>query len=200
MTEILETIIVWLLAVLGGVALIAVVLAALSVFSYTRLAITFKSVSASPDFKLKPASVIGSIWNAIRGDLVSAAGGFVNGVRLDGRIICKNRSIMPLYLPDIDHEVTIGGKPCENIVHTKSVWLGPFGMESIPINFTLATGEIPHVAMAGLTSRGAIDIRIKSRVAFGPLSYVKITDTKTRMPDYLPKRKKETKDKKKLPG
>jgi hypothetical protein len=197
--EILEGIVVWFLAVLGALTLVSALLAVLVVLSYTRISVTFESVSASPDFKLNPTSVLGSIWNAIRGNLISAAGGFVNGVRLDGKIICRNRSVIPLYLPDIDHEVTVGGKACENIVHTKALWLMPGKNETIPVNFTLATGEIPYVAMSGLTSRGAIDIRIKSRAAFGPFSYVKITETKTKMPDYLPRRKKEAKDKKKPP-
>lgn len=195
--EILESVIVWFLAALGAVTLLAVILAVLTVFAYTRLVITFKSVSVSPDFNLKPASVMGSIFNAIMGNLVGAAGGFVNGVKLDGQIICRNRSIIPLYLPDIEHEVTVGGKLCQNVVKTPARWLAPLRDEAIPINFILDKGEIPHVAIAGLTSRGAIDIRIKSRVTVGPFAYVKTTDTKTRIPDYLPKRTKDLKDKNK---
>jgi hypothetical protein len=195
--EILESVIVWILTILGLLTLLAVAAVAVAVFSYSRIEITFKSVSASPDFNLKPASVMGSIFNAIMGNLVGAAGGFVNGVKLDGQITCRNRSIVPLYLPNIEHEVTVGGKLCQNVVKTPARWLAPLKDEAIPINFILDKGEIPHVAIAGLTSRGAIDIRIKSRVAVGPFAYVKTTDTKTRIPDYLPKRTKDPKGKNK---
>ena len=115
--------------------------------------------------------------------------------RLDGQIIYRNRSIFPLYLPDIDHEVTICGKVCENVVHTKAAWLKPVSDEIIPIKFTLATGEIPHIAISGLTGLGAIDIKIRSRVTLGAFSYKKITETKTKIPDYFPK--KASKEKKK---
>ena len=188
---VLQEVIVWFLAGLGGLTLLAIVICALAVYAYSRLVITFRSVSVAPDFKATPTSILGSIWNAIRGNLVSAAGGFVNGVRLDGEIICRNRSLFPLYLPDIDHEVSIGGKACENIVHTQAAWLKPLTDETIPIHFTLATGEVPHVAISGLTGLGAIDIKITSRLAFGHFSYLKITDTKAKIPDYLPKRAKK---------
>jgi hypothetical protein len=181
------TIVSSFLVVLGSITLIGIVLVSLAAYSYKRLVITFKSTSASPDFKLKPTSVVGSIFSAITGNLASAAGGFINGVRLDGQITCVNNSFVPLYLPDMDHEVSIGGKSCMKMIHTYACWLKPRGSETIPINMTLSTNDIPHVALAGLTHRGVINVEIRSRAIFGHFSYLKITSTTTKIPDYLPK-------------
>ena len=193
--EPLKAIIIWFLAALGAFTILVVAISALAVYNYARLVITFKSISAVPDFKATRTSILGSIWSVIKGNLASASGGFENGVRMDGEIICRNRSLLPIYLPDIEHEVTISEKVCENMVHTKATWLKPRSDEAIPINFTLAAGEIPHVAISSLTGLGAIDVRIRSRVVFGPFAYIKITETKTEVPDYFPK--KASKDKKK---
>ena len=137
------------------------ILVALTIYSYRKLEITFKYNSVSPDFNFKPTSVIGSIFSAITGTLVSAAGGFVNGVRLDGQVTCLNHSFLPLYLPDIEHEVLIDGKSCMNVVRTYALWLKPRASETIPINMTLTTSDLPQVALAGITHRGVINVEVQ---------------------------------------
>jgi hypothetical protein len=177
----------WFFIVLGALALLVIILLCLAVYSYRRLEISFKTVSACPDFKFKPASVIGSLFSAFTGNYIAAAGGFINGVRLDGRISVLNHSFVPLYLPAIDHEVFIGGKSCAKMIHTPALWLKPRRGEAIPISITLNTNDIPQVALAGLSKRGVIDVEIQSRVALGGYSLLKTTRTAVNIPDHLPK-------------
>ena len=177
----------WFLMVLGAITLMAIILAGLAVYGYSRLVITLKSISASPEFKMKPASVVGSLFSVITGNFVAAAGGFINGVRIDGQIACLNHSFVPLYLPHMEHEVSLGGKPCLHPVHTHEIWLKPGSSETMAINMTLGTSDIPQIALAGLTHGGVINIEIQSRVTFGPFSYLKINRIATKIPSYFSK-------------
>jgi hypothetical protein len=177
----------WFLMVLGLITLLAIIFIGLAVYSYRRLVITPKSISALPELKLKPASVIGSLFSAITGDFISAAAGFINGVKINSQIACINRSLIPLYIPDIEHEVSIGGKQCLNPIHTHALWLKPGSSETIPITMTLSTNDIPQLTLAGITHKGVINIEIHSRATLGPFSYLKITNITTKIPDYLPK-------------
>jgi hypothetical protein len=183
----METIVSWFLMVLGVITVLAIIMVVLAIYGYSRLVITLKSINASPQFKVKPGAVIGSLFSVITGNFVSAATRFIDSVRLDGQISCLNHSFVPLYLPDIEHEVSIGGKSCLNPIHTRALWLKPGASEAIPINATLSTSDIPQVALAGLTHKGVINIKIQSRVTFGSFSYTKITSISTKIPDYLPK-------------
>jgi hypothetical protein len=186
----------WFLRALGLIVLLAIIFVVLAIYCYGRLAFTLKSVSASPEFKMRPAAVIGSLFSVVTGNFISAAGaagGLVNGVRIDGQIACLNPSFVPLYLPEIEHDVSIGGKLCQHPFHTHALWLKPGASETMPINMTLGTGDIPQVALMGLTHSGVIDIEIQSKVVFGSFSYLKVTRITTKIPDYLPKIAKSNK-------
>jgi hypothetical protein len=177
----------WFLIVLGFIALIAIFILGLAVYSYRRLVITVKSFSSSPDFKLKPTSVIGSLVNVITGNYVAAVAGFVNGVNLHGEIACINHSFVPLYLPGIEHKVSIGGRSCLNAFHTNAKWLWPGASNTIPIDMTISTNDIPQVALAGITHGGVIGIEMQSTVTLGHFSYLKITSITTKITDYFSK-------------
>jgi hypothetical protein len=128
------TIVSWFLMILRAITLLTIILAGLAVYGYSRMIITLKSINASPQFKVKPAAVIGSLLSIVTGNFVSAAAGFINSLRLDGQIACFNHSFVPLYLPEIEHEVSIGGKSCLSPIHTHALWLKPGSSETVPIN------------------------------------------------------------------
>ena len=136
----------WFLIALGLITLLTIIVAGLAIYCYSRLVFKLESISASPEFKVKPAAIVGSVLSMATGDFFSAAGaaaGLINGVRIDGQIACLNHGFLPLYLPDIDHDVSIGGKQCLKTVHTSALWLKPGGSEAIPVNMTISTNDIP---------------------------------------------------------
>ena len=172
--------------VLGAITVIALIVVLLVLFSYRRLTFTLKPISAFPEFKFKLASLIGSVVSFIARNFVSAAGGFVSGLKLNGQIIIHNHSFMPLYFPAIEHEVSIGGKSCLNTVCTRALWLRPGASVTLPVTLTVGMGDIPDVAMDGLTHGGAIAVEIKSKVTLGSFSLLKTTRTTTKRPGSLP--------------
>ena len=175
----------WFLMVLGLIALLAIVLVALAAFCYSRLTISLKSVRVSPEFQVNPASVIGALFSLVTRSFISAAGGLIKGVRLDGQINCLNHCILPLFIPAIEHEVLIEGRRCLKTIHTGALWLKPGAGKVLPINITLSTGDIPQVALGGLTHGGDIHIEIQSRLTLGPLSYLRITSLTPNIPNTL---------------
>jgi hypothetical protein len=177
----------WVLIVLGGVTLFAILLAVLAFLSYRRLSVTIKPISAFPEFKFKLASMIGSVVSFIARNFVSAAGGFVSGVKLNGQVIIQNHSFIPLYFPAIEHQVSIGGKSCLNTVCTRSLWLKPGASVTLPVTLTVGTSDIPDVALDGLTHGGAIAVEVTSRMNLGSISLLKITRVSVNRPRALPK-------------
>ena len=183
----------WFMMVLGVITLLAIILAGLSIYGYSKLVITIKSVRVVPEFKIKPSTVIGSLFSIVTRNFVSAAGGLLNGIRLNGQILCLNRSFVPLYFPDIEHYITIGGKRCIDSVHTHALWLWPGSRKIVPVSATLGTNDIPQIALSGLTHKGAIKVEIQSKVSFGPFSYSKITRMITNIPNPFSKAPKDNK-------
>jgi hypothetical protein len=181
------TVLSWFLIVLGAATLIALILVIMALISYRGLTVTLKPVSAFPEFKFKLASLVGSAVSFIARNFILAAGGFISGVKLNGRIIIHNHSLMPLYLPAIEHEVSISGKSCLNTLCTRALWLRPGANVTLPVTLTVGTGDIPDVAMAGLTHGGAIAIIIDSKVTLGSFSLLKTTRVTVKSPKALPK-------------
>ncbi len=161
----------WFLIIPGVVLLLVVMLAALAFYGYRRLAISVRSVRVFPEFQVNPASIVGGLVNLLTRNFVSAAGGFIKGIKVSGQLTCFNRSRLPLYLPATEHEVLIEGTPCPGIIRIGAFWLKAGASRTFPVRIHLGKDSIPQVALVGLTRRGGVNIEICSRAKLGPFSY-----------------------------
>ena len=113
----------WLLIIFGAAIMALIILAALAVYGYRRLAISFASIRVTPELQMTGGAIIGALVNMLTRNFAAAAGGFIKGARLDGKLTCANRSRVRLYLPATEHEVLVEGKPCPKTIRIAAFWL-----------------------------------------------------------------------------
>ena len=169
----------WLLAALGTLALAAAIAAGLTVFSYRRLKVCFGEARIQPEFQLSAGALIGAVVNVLTRNFASAAGGFIRGVRLDGKIACMNQGIVPLYLPATVHEVKIEGKTCPRSIQLCAFWLKPGATKTFPVSINLGKDDIPGLTIKVLTRGGKLNVEVKSSARLGPFSYSRTTRINT---------------------
>jgi hypothetical protein len=165
----------WLLAGLLVLVVFAALLTVIAIYGYKRLVVSFTSLRIYPEFRVNRSSLLGALVGVVTRNFVSAAGGFIKGVKVEGKINALNSGRVPLFLPASEHEVVVEGKPVPRTVRIAAFWLKPGAARVFPIYITLDKDQLPGVALGVLTRGGKIDIEIRSRARLGPFSYAKTT-------------------------
>ena len=77
-----------------------------------------------------------------------------------------NNSIVPLYIPALEHNLSLNGKPLCDTVYTDSIWLGPWGNETVPVSTSIPGNELPGIMLQYIQeyiqSGGNVDITVQS--------------------------------------
>ena len=165
----------WLTVAFGVVAVLAAVITVIGILTYKKLTISFTSLRVYPEFKVNRNSLLGALVGVVTRNFVSAAAGFIKGVKVEGKINVFNPGNVPLYIPASEHEVLIEGRPSPQVIRLGAFWLKPGGTRVLPVCVNLSKEHIPQVALKVLTRGGKVNIEIRSRATLGPLSYKRTT-------------------------
>ena len=94
-------------------------------YGYNQLDADFDAQSISPEFDVGLGSVAGALLDLLRADPIGAVLRFVEGVRIEGDLVFINSTFVPLYLPGLEHRLTINGQECERLLRTEATWIAP---------------------------------------------------------------------------
>jgi hypothetical protein len=89
-----------------------------------------------------------------------------------------NNSFVPLYIPALEHNLSLNGKPFCDTVYTESIWLGSWGNETVPVQTSIPGNALPLIFLQYIQeyvqSGGSVDITVQSTA-----SIVGVTVTRT---------------------
>lgn len=97
-------------------------------------------------------------------------------VTVETTVDVHNNSFVPLYIPALEHNLSISGKSLGSPVYTQSIWLGPWGNETVPVSTSIPGNALPRILLQYIKeyiqSGGSLDITVQStaRVAGVTLS------------------------------
>lgn len=87
-------------------------------------------------------------------------------VTIEMTVDVHNTSFVPLYIPALEHNLSIKGKPLGSTVYTQSIWLGPWGNETIPVSTSIPGDVLPRIFLQYIQeyiySRGSVDITMQT--------------------------------------
>jgi hypothetical protein len=158
---------VWWIILATFVLLIAIS----QIYGYIRLNTSFKMVRiyALAEYSLDNAKK--GLINAVLRRWVEAASSLIRGLNIDGDILFRNCTFVPLYLPPMKHKVKIEGKEIKDLVRTGAMLLLPFGHKNQNFSMTILTPDLPGIAWNTLKKRGRIDIKTDSSLSLGLFSF-----------------------------
>ena len=101
-------------------------------------------------------------------------------VAIETTVDVHNNTIVPLYIPAMEHNLSLNGKPLCDTVYTDSIWLGPWGNETVPVSTSIPGNELPSIMLQYiqeyLQSGGNVDITVQSKARIAGIT---ITRTQT---------------------
>lgn len=162
------------------VILIVVAIVGAEAYGYSQLQTSFQAQQCSPILNtLSFQSILSTIYSIVKGDLIGLISSIVTGLNVQGVITLNNPSFVPLYIPTMNHKVTIDGKECQNIVQTEAMWIAPYSDKSQAFSLQVSLGDLPGIALSTLANGGAIEITIVSEIPLGSFSITKTTLVQT---------------------
>ncbi len=168
-----------------GIFFLSLIAGGLTVYGYSGLETTLEV----EDYSIETDGSVGAIGMAIvdvyLGNVLGAAGELIEGVNAEGNLVFKNPSIVPIYVPHMEHRVYINDRECESVVETDSMWLGPRESKSVPYNILITTDELPEIALNTLAYGGNVDIDMKSELSMGAFTISKKCDDQPEISDPL---------------
>jgi len=99
----------------------------------------------------------------------------ITGLNVEGLVVFKNPSFVPLYIPTINHEIAIEGKKCQSVIQTKTMAVAPNGTVSQPISLQISSHDLPELVLHPLANGGRIHIKIVSKLSLGGYSFTRTT-------------------------
>jgi hypothetical protein len=100
----------------------------------------------------------------------------IRGMTANATVDVRNSTFVPLYLPAMEHQMSVGGEPVGSPLSTPSMWLGPWGKDSMEVSTYIPREELPGLIMEYLLSGGDIDMTVEST---GEVAGYTITRTQT---------------------
>lgn len=150
--------------------MVLIIIAGLGFWGYARLGTDFNSHQISPEIEVSGRSVITSVISAAERDWLGTFESYLKGVNIKGTITFHNPSPVPIYLPDMEHNVFIEGKECENPIRIGSLWLGPRATRTKSFDALVITKDLPDLAVAALARGGTLNIKTETKTSLGVFS------------------------------
>jgi len=86
----------------------------------------------------------------------------IKSVTVETTVDVHNNSFVPIYIPAMEHNMSINGKPVGSPIHTPSMWIGSWGNESVPVSTSIPREALPGIILGYIISGGNIDITVQS--------------------------------------
>ena len=155
---------IWVLLILGMVAGIIISLA-----SYGYGSIEVKS-SGNSTLVFEYEGEIEALRDLLRPESVT----------VETTVDVHNNSFVPLYIPALEHNLSLNGKPLCDTVYTESIWLGPWGNETVPVQTSIPGNALPLIFLQYIQeyiqSGGNVDITVQSTAS---IAGVNVSRTQT---------------------
>jgi hypothetical protein len=146
---------------------------ALGAYGYSKLETEFDASNFSPEINTSPENVIYTIVDILSFNYLEAAIDLIDGVRIDGTLRFTNNSFIPLYIPEMEHQVYIEGHQCKEKFNTPSFWLGPSSHQDEAINLLVGLEDVPEILLQVLANGGTSNVKIYSEFTLGTFTIVK---------------------------
>ena len=175
----------------GLVILVLLLLVAIFVgmagWGYSSLQFELSDVSGiQPEFKMDFQTVVGAAAHLLLSDWVGAASQFVEGVAIEGTMRIQNHSFMPLFICALEHGLSVNGNPLgDSSLKTPSMWLGPKGTKSVPVEIMVPLEEMPDILVECVYSGGNLNIDLHSTLRLGTFTFGKTSTVTTHVTDAI---------------
>jgi hypothetical protein len=97
-------------------------------------------------------------------------------VDIDTTVHVRNQSFVPLFIPSLEHNLSIGGEPIGDPIHTPSFWLSPGGNTTVSVTSSVPREQLPAVILQYMFSGGNPEITVESTTEIVGIS---VTRTQT---------------------
>ncbi len=86
----------------------------------------------------------------------------IESVTVETTVDVHNNSFVPLYIPAMEHNMSMNGKPIGSPIHTPSMWIGSWGNESVSVSTSIPREALPGIILGYIVSGGDVDITVQS--------------------------------------
>jgi len=169
----MKFIIRFIITAVAVIFLLAVATIALGVYGYNQLETDFDATNFSPEINTSPENIISTIVDILTFNYLEAAIDLIDGVRIDGTLSFSNNSFIPLYIPEMEHQVYIEGQQCQEKFRTPSFWLGPSSYRDQKISLLVDLEDVPEILLQVLVNGGTSNVQIYSEFSLGTFTIVK---------------------------
>jgi len=169
----MKFIIRFIITAVAVIFLLAVATIALGVYGYNQLETDFDATNFSPEINTSIGNIISTITDILTFNYLEAAIDLIDGVRIDGTLSFSNNSFIPLYIPEMEHQVYIEGQQCQEKFRTPSFWLGPSSHRDQTISLLVDLEDVPDILLQVLVNGGTSNVQIYSEFSLGTFTIVK---------------------------
>ena len=159
------------------VVLVVGVIVGLGFYGYSNVKV---ESSGNNIIELKLKEGIGSLLDIIRGltlrEWLDEGGGIIDSVKIDTTVDVRNETFVPLFIPAMEHDLSIGGEPIGDPINTPSFWLAPGGNTTVSVTASVPRDQLPGLILQYIYSGGNPDITVKSTTKIVGIS---VTRTQT---------------------
>jgi len=169
----MKSIIRFIITAVVVIILLAVATVALGAYGYNQLETDFDATNFSPEINTSLGNIIDTITDILTFNYLEAAIDLIDGVRIDGTLSFSNNSFIPLYIPEMEHQVYIEGQQCQEKFRTPSFWLGPSSHQNQTISLLVDIEDVPDILLQVLVNGGTSNVKIYSEFSLGTFTIVK---------------------------
>lgn len=166
---------VWVIVIFGILLLLLAAVVFIAYAGYRRLKVSFASIRIIPEFRITGKSMLWAVVGVLTRNFTGAAGEFIKGIKISGRIYIVNSWRVPLYFPASRHELKIEGKAYQEAFEFAPFWLKAGASRCFPVCVELGKEHIPPLALELLRKGGKLNIEIRSTATLGPFKYARTT-------------------------
>jgi len=156
------------------VAVVIAVFAGLAVYAYNSIEVDSSGINTLVlEFGDGNETLAGALGNLTLGKWLTEGVRIIQGVRIDGTVDVRNPFFLPLYVPALEHNLSIEGEPIGSPIRTPSFWLSPGGNNTVAVSTTVPRDLLPGIILRYIFSGGSIDITVESTTEVAGISVTK---------------------------
>jgi hypothetical protein len=88
----------------------------------------------------------------------------IESVTVETTVDVHNNSFVPIFIPSMEHNLSVNGETVGGPIHTPSMWIGSWGKESVPVSTSVPREALPGIILGYIVSGGDFDITVQSTV------------------------------------
>ena len=151
-----------------GIAIIVLVVGGMIAYSYTQLTVNLTDVGLhSLEWTTLTWSKLVKIGlDTLSGDWFSAAFELIDGINLNFNFDLTNNGLLPVYIPDVNHEILINGISIGKGHTNVDTTINPGQTERVTSFQNLQKTSLEPAAFSIVSAEGVMDIKVKGTANF----------------------------------